>query len=149
MAQPFKWAKSFINRISSKLMIAVVIIFLMTFLGLFLWQSLQIREKQAEFQKEQAEVATMVARNDDLQNHLDFYKGPGYLLYVEKVAREALGMSKPGETVILPVPDKSTNSAESKPAATDIPTANDTSHAIIPAQQKPNWQSWLDLFTGQ
>ncbi|MEI8232915.1 MAG: septum formation initiator family protein [bacterium] len=54
--------------------------------------------------------------------------------YLEKVAREELHLSKPGETVVI-VPDSQIVSqlSESKP---------------LDQLEKPNWQKWLKIFTG-
>src|SRR4051812_16814521 len=93
------------RKLSSQMMVVLLIVALIGFLGLFLWQSLQIKKMQDEYDQKRVELAAVQDRNNRLQEHLDFYKGPGYMLYVEMVAREALGMAKPGETVVLPVPD--------------------------------------------
>src|SRR5690349_4425708 len=103
MAVRFKLVRTAAQKISSHLMIALVIVGLLVFLALFLYQSLQIQSMQAKYSATQHDLALIQERNDLLQEHLDFYKGPGYLLYVEKVAREALNMVKPGETVVLAV----------------------------------------------
>jgi hypothetical protein len=81
-----------------------------------------------------------------LQEHLDFYKGPGYLLYVEKVAREALGLVKPGETLVLPVEEgvPAVVPGSSSPSSANAPpVANGQSTA-----RKSNWQNWLQFFLG-
>lgn len=129
--------------LSSRLMVAILIVALLGFLGLFLWQSLQIQKMQNEYIQKKADLAVVQERNDRLQEHLDFYKGPGYMLYVEKVAREALGLAKPGETVILTVPTGSPSGVAgqaNQPNATGSPTDADL--------KKSNWQNWLEFFIG-
>ena len=132
------------KKITSHLMVVLLIVALLGFLALFLWQSLQIQKMQGEYQRKKDELALVQARTDGLQDHLDFYKGPGYLLYVEAVARQALGLVKPGETVVLTIPD--TTTSQSAGIKADSPTAN-----APPSGQshKTNWQNWLGFFLGQ
>jgi len=121
---------------------------------LFLYQSLQIQAKQNEYNQTKQELALLQERNDQLQEHLDFYKGPGYLLYVEKVAREALNMVKPGETVVLASkPDgrgapAAATTQQTAPAGSAAPTAA-ASATTGDQKTKTNWQNWLAFFVGQ
>ena len=136
-----------LKKLSSQLLLVLLIVAIVAFVGMFIWQSIQIKDMQAKFQQKQTELAAVVERNDRLQEHLDFYNSPGYMLYVEKVAREALGLAKPGETVVLAVPD--TNSAS--PSSASNPTGKDTAGAT-PNQstpKKPSWQNWLGFFFGK
>jgi hypothetical protein len=62
------------------------------------------------------------------------------MLFVEKVAREKLGLAKPDETVILPVytqpvPVTTAEQVQAKPQAPPQPA-------------KPAWQAWLGFFFG-
>lgn len=145
MVNRMRAASSAARKLSSQLMVALLVVALVGFLGLFLWQSLQIQKMQGDYEKKKAEIDQLKDRNAGLQEHLDFYKGPGYLLYVEKVAREALGLVKPGETLVLPVPDTgvagSPAGAQSGPAMANAPPTDN--------KKKPNWQNWLDFFFGQ
>jgi cell division protein FtsB len=154
MAFRFGFVRTATQKISSHLVIALVIVGLLIFVALFLYQSLQIQAKQNEYNQTKQELALLQERNDQLQEHLDFYKGPGYLLYVEKVAREALNMVKPGETVVLA---SKPDGRGADPAATQ-PTAPAADSNAPPAaastatgDQKPrtNWQNWLAFFVGQ
>jgi cell division protein DivIC len=131
------------RELSSRLMLVMLIVALVGFLGLFLWQSLQIQRVQAEHDRKAGELANVRERNALLQEHLDFYKGPGYTLYVEKVAREALGLVKPGETLVLPV-------EEGTPAAAPGSAAPSSANAPPQANaaRKSNWQNWLQFFFG-
>lgn len=151
----FGFVRTVTQKISSHLVIALVIVGLLIFVVLFLYQSLQIQAKQNEYNQTKQELALLQERNDQLQEHLDFYKGPGYLLYVEKVAREALNMVKPGETVVLASqPDgRGTAAAANQPAApanSAAPPAG-ASASATGGDQKPktNWQNWLAFFVGQ
>ncbi len=151
MAVRFGFVRTAAQKLSSHLVIALVIVGLLVFVVLFLYQSLQIQSKQNEYNQTKQELALLQERNDQLQEHLDFYKGPGYLLYVEKVAREALNMVKPGETVVLATqPDGRPAVAPASPAATADSTAPPAAAASDQAAAtKSNWQNWLAFFVGQ
>src|SRR5690242_1188380 len=124
MAVRFGFVRTAAQKLSSHFVIALVIVGLVVFVTLFLYQSLQIQSKQNDYNQTRQELALLQQRNDQLQEHLDFYKGPGYLLYVEKVAREALNMVKPGETVVLATqPDGRPAVATPKPTAPADSTA--------------------------
>ncbi len=145
MAQRTRGVQLAAQKLSSQFMVALLIVALIGFLGLFLWQSLQIQKMESDYHKKQAELVALQERNDRLQEHLDFYKGPGYLLYVEKVAREALGLVKPGETVVLTVPDKGTSGN----AVSNTTNGNSVSGIVASNEKKkPNWRNWLDFFVG-
>jgi cell division protein FtsB len=152
MTLRFGFVRTAAQKLSSHLVIALVIVGLVVFVTLFLYQSLQIQSKQNEYNKSKQELALLQERNDQLQEHLDFYKGPGYLLYVEKVAREALNMVKPGETVVLATqPDGRPAVAPAQspaPADSTAPPAAATDGQAA-AKTKSNWQNWLAFFVGQ
>ena len=148
MAVRFKMVRTAAQKLSSHLMIALVIVGLLVFLALFLYQSLQIQSMQARYTATQHDLSLVQERNDLLQEHLDFYKGPGYLLYVEKVAREALNMVKPGETVVLAVQSDGRPSVASAVPVDTGPAPAVTSQAAA-AKPKSNWQNWLSFFIGQ
>ncbi|MBN9386902.1 MAG: septum formation initiator family protein [Chloroflexi bacterium] len=154
MAFRFGFVRTATQKISSHLVIALVIVGLLIFVVLFLYQSLQIQAKQNEYNQTKQELALLQERNDQLQEHLDFYKGPGYLLYVEKVAREALNMVKPGETVVLASkPDgrgapAAATTQQTAPAGSAAPTAA-ASATTGDQKTKTNWQNWLAFFVGQ
>lgn len=145
MALRLKAVQSAAKRLPSQIMLALLIVALVGFLGLFLWQSLQIQKMQSEHQRKQAELVAVQERNDKLQEHLDFYKGPGYLLYVEKVAREALSLVKPGETVVLPQIEGASTNLNRVGAN---PVLKDRASLATGTKKKSNWQNWLHFFTG-
>jgi cell division protein FtsB len=142
-------------KLSSQVLVLLLIVGLVTFIGVFVWQSIQIKKMEADYQQKKTELAAVQERNDRLQEHLDFYNSPGYMLYVEKVAREALGMSKPGETVILTVPDKAGPAApatasnpsqfQTQPNASSVNKS--TPNQLTSSQpKKPSWQNWFGFF---
>ena len=124
------------------------------FVGLFIWQAFRIRDARVRHDAETAQLAALQARNDKLQLQLDYLKGPNYGQYVERVAREALGMVKPGETQILladPTLPSTVNAPAPTPSAAQIignlpDTTAPPMPQASPPQIRPAWQQWLDLF---
>lgn len=150
MAVRFGLVRTAAQKLSTHLVIALVIVGLLVFIALFLYQSLQIQSKQNEYNQTKHELALLQERNDQLQEHLDFYKGPGYLLYVEKVAREALNMVKPGETVVLATQqDGRPAAAATQPGAPADSNAPPAAVTTGDSKPKSNWQNWLAFFVGQ
>lgn len=134
----------FVQKLSSKIIILVLIVAVIGFIGLFISQSFRIKAVQTDYEKGQAVLQQIEDRNAKLKEHLDFYQNsPGYMLYVEKVARESLGMAKPNETVILPITD---NNGTLQDAQVSVPTLVNT--PAPPAPHKANWQNWLGFFFG-
>lgn len=126
--------------LGGKLFTAVMIIATLIFVIIFVLQSIQIRNMQGQYEQKQAEHALLEERNLRLKEHLEFLNSPGYMLFVEKVAREKLNLAKPDETVILPV------FTESKPATAPEPAQ---AKPATPSQQsKPAWEAWLSFFFG-
>ena len=149
MAVRFKVVRNVAQKLSSHLMIALVIVGLLVFMALFLYQSLQIQSMQAKYNDTRHNLALSQENTNLLQEHLDFYKGPGYLLYVEKVAREALNMVKPGETVVLAVQPGGRSAVVGQPADTASPQTGAITNQTAPQKPKSNWQNWLTFFIGQ
>lgn len=127
-------------------MVLALLVAAAAFVALFIYQSLRIRDMQTQYQAAQADFQKLQDRNDKLKQHLDFYSGPAYMLYVEKVARESLGMAKPGETVVLPITDAGGTLQSSAVANTNSPSVSITTAQAPP--HKSNWQNWLGFFFG-
>ena len=144
-----------VTKLSTQLVVILLMVGMVAFVAVFIWQSFQIKKMEGDYQQKKTELAAIQERNDRLQEHLDFYNSPGYMLYVEKVAREALGMAKPGETVILTVPDKAgppSPASITDPAQaitkTD-PNAKTTPNVLTPPPiKRPSWQNWFGFFFG-
>lgn len=107
----------------SRLITAVILIlgFYLTFSlakGTYnLWQRAE-RVKEAQEERMEAEK-----KNRELKEKLEFVQSPKF---VEKEAREKLGLAKPGETVVIMTPQEATSSAVEK--------------------NLPNWKKWWELF---
>lgn len=143
------------QRLTSRVMWLGLGVIIVVFIGLFIWQAFRIRDMRVEYDQTVVRIDALKARNDKLQNQLDYLKGPGFDVYAERVAREALGLAKPGETVILPLdPTPQTINAPA-PTPVAVAAASNSSATLTPPQivtpQPKNeavWQHWVDLVFG-
>lgn len=101
-------------------------------------QAWKARQLQIEVAQQQAAIARLQTQHARLQQAVEEDNSPKYLADVEVEARGDLGLSHPGETVLLvrwdgaaPVPALATSTT---------PTPSPS------AEQPPNWRKWLDLF---
>lgn len=103
------------------LIILAIGLFLIVNLTRSIWQLLRAgdRIKQAEEQ-----VAQIRLKNDELKKRLAEVQSPAYL---EKIAREKLGLAKEGEVVVILPPYQ----PPSPPAG---------------GENLPNWEKWWKLF---
>ncbi len=136
--------KATLAKLGSQVITIVLVIAAIAFTGMFIFQNLRIHDMQDQRDAKAAELAQYQERNDKLQQQLDFLKGPGYMLFVEAVARQALGLAKPGETVILPV-QQGANGDAIKPGNSTVAKAPKT---VTPPAPKSGWESWLSFFFG-
>lgn len=73
------------------------------------WQQVsKAQALRAELAQAQNRVSAAQQEVEELNRKLRFYQSPRYLDYVEFVAREALGLARPGDTVIVVVPSEKT-----------------------------------------
>lgn len=88
-------------------------------------------EHQREVDSLETELDTVKARNDELRQQVDELKTPEG---VEKIARETLGLAKPGEQVYVVTGG----------------VASDTTTTVTPADgsEAPLWQRALDTLFG-
>lgn len=85
-------------------------------------------------------VRTLEAQNSALGDQLAYQQTPAY---VEQVAREQLGLMRPGDHVIQL--QTTTTASPPAPAATPTPAAPTAAPASGTAQAA-NWRRWFDLF---
>lgn len=135
MTQQLMSARVWIEQSRGRLVIGLVLLVGLYFVVAFGEQAWKARQLQGEVAERQAVIAEMEARRAELQQQLVEYNSDDYLSYVERSARRDLNLSHPGETVLLvrwldPPP----------------PTPATDATATPPAQQKPNWERWLELF---
>lgn len=105
------------------------------FLVAFGDQAWRARELQAELDQERASIAALARENDQLQAQVDRYASDSYLDYVQAIARRDLDLANPGETVLL----VRWQDQAIVPQAEEVP---------VEADDRPNWQRWLDAFSG-
>ncbi len=137
--------KATLAKLSSRLVVIVLVVAAVAFIGIFVFQSFRIREMREQYDQKKAELALYQERNDKLKQQRDFLQGPGYMLYVELVARQALGLARPGETVVLPVQQGSNGGAIRPGQSLESVTATKKTD---PPKPKSGWESWWSFFFG-
>lgn len=94
------------------------------------------RALAVQLRNAQGTVDTIRQENATLSAQLDYQRTPAY---AEQVAREQLGLMKPGDHVVhVQITDAPQSLAPVTPAA---PAPSPTAVAV-----RPNWQRWLQLF---
>lgn len=84
-----------------KLFLTIFMIFVVVFIGVKFyigWAKTNVLEKRIEVLKKKIEIAEK--KNNKLKKDLTKIDKPKY---IEKVAREKLGLVKPGEILLIPV----------------------------------------------
>lgn len=121
------------GRVAILMLVLVWGYFLIAF-GEQAWRS---RELQAEVDAQRDSIASLSRENARLQSQADRYASDAYVDYVQAIARRDLNMANPGETVLLVRWQEQPGQIE---APDSLPAdAND---------ERPNWQRWLDAFSG-
>ena len=134
MRKQFAWL-----RVSStQLLLLGVVTVLLFFIASYIGRDLEYRAALAELQQWESRLADERARGERLQQELRWVQGDAYL---EEAARRELGMVRPGDTLVVPVPVVS--------AATATPAAAAAAPARAAAPAQPPWQTWRDLFFGR
>jgi cell division protein FtsB len=82
--------------------------------------------KTKEIDKEQQKLEDLKADNVNLKQQLEYVKSDAF---VEKEARDKLGMAKDGEAVVL-MPENVSKTSEDQ----------------IQQEEAPNWKKWWQLF---
>ncbi|CAN5767844.1 hypothetical protein BH20CHL1_BH20CHL1_03640 [soil metagenome] len=107
------------------------------FLIAFGEQAWRARELQEDVDGQQAAIAVLATENAALQAQADRYATDAYLDYAQAIARRDLNLANPGETVLLVRWEAGQAQADTLDVSSDTDTG-----------QRPNWQRWLDLFSG-
>lgn len=105
-------------------------------------KAVQGYEMRQEARAIQQRIEQLKQENRRLSRELDYLKSDEY---IEKVAREELGLVRPGDVpvVIVPPDGQRVQSTLPIPTPTPSPTPSPERRSI------PNWQRWLALFMGQ
>ena len=92
-----------------RFLVLLVVAYLLFVVGKTLYQSYQVRH---EIDLMAAEIGTLKESNRQLAANILYYQSDSYK---ERIARERLGLQKPGEKVIVILPEQKQNVAEKDP----------------------------------
>ncbi len=113
------------SKIIGRLLIFAVIAFLLFSLGKNLYQNWKINQEVALLK---TEISDLRIANSKFSNDLLYYQSQSYQ---EKIARERFGLQKPGEEVVVIVP-------EARPTVVEEKTVD----------KSPNYLKWWHYFFG-
>ncbi len=119
------------------LVVAVCVLFVLAVVG---GKAVQGYEMRQEAKAMERRIDQLKRENRQLGQQLDYYRSDEY---VEKVAREELGLVRPNDVAVIVVPSDGPRTSP-MPA---IPTP--TPAAVPPKEEVPTWQRWLSLFVGE
>lgn len=97
-------------------------------------------EMRQEARALEQRIEQLKKENRRLTQDLDYLRSDQY---IEKVAREELGLVRPGDVAVAALGIEDPRS----PSLLPTPTRSPTPGAV--EQDIPNWQRWLYLFVGQ
>ncbi len=121
------------------LLIAAGVIFVLVVIGEKAVQGYEMRQEARALQRR---IEQLRQENRGLSQELDYLRSDEY---IEKVAREELGLVRPGDVAVAIVQPQ--NKKDQLPAP--IPTPPPTPTPEPERRDVPNWQRWLSLFTGR
>jgi cell division protein FtsL len=119
------------------LLIAGGVAFVLVMIGGKAVQGYQMRQEARGIQQR---IDQLKQENRQLSQELDYLHSDAY---IEKVAREELGLVRPGDVAVIIVSPDEKRDQLPVPTATPSPTPEPDRVGV------PNWQRWLSLFTGQ
>ncbi|MCL5093555.1 MAG: septum formation initiator family protein [Patescibacteria group bacterium] len=115
-------------KLKNDLIFKMIGIFLFIYLVVMLGRTTYLNYNSSKQVKNlKSEIEALKEQNKKLADELEYLKSPAY---IEKVARQRLGLKKPGEEVMVVVPDESGERVENKP-------------------EKPNYLKWWDYILGR
>ena len=106
------------------------------FLIAFGEQAWRARQLQEDVDGQRESIAVLARENAQLQTQADLYASDAYVDYVQAIARRDLNLANPGETVLLVRWQD-----HGLPQATEEAVPEEV-------DERPNWQRWLDAFSG-
>lgn len=119
------------------LVIAAGVLFVLVAIG---GKAVQGYEMKQEARALEQRVDQLKKENRRLTQDLDYLRSDQY---IEKVAREDLGLVRPGDVAVAALGIEEPRSPSLQPTPTPSPTPGAVEQDI------PNWQRWLSLFTGE
>ncbi len=106
-----------------RIIIGLAVLYLFYVAGKTLYQSYQVRKEVDDLK---VSITELQQSNKDLGAQILYYQSPSYQ---EKIARERMGLMKPGEQVIVILPEAKNQVAEKDPD-----------------DALPNYQKWWNFF---
>jgi len=118
------------------LLITVAVVLVLVVIG---GKAVQGHEMRQQAQALEQRIEQLKQQHGQLSKELEYYRSDEY---IEKVAREELGLVKPGEVAVAVAVPEDRRSPSLVPTPTPAPTAVPTGSPI------PIWQRWLSIFVG-
>lgn len=117
------------------LLVGAGVLFVLVTIG---GKAMQGYEMRQEAKAVEQQVDQLKRENRELATELEYYKSDQY---IEKVAREELGLVRPGDVpVVIISPGNTRTSPDLLPKATPVPTASPRT------RDTAIWQRWLAIF---
>ena len=106
----------------------------------FVAQAWKARNLNQVLVQERAKLEQQEARNRELQEQLEMLSGKEYSVYVERVAREKLGMVKPGDIPVFVVPNPQAPKRQQK-----VLTAGEEQTGTNRQSDISVWRQWISV----
>lgn len=103
-------------------------------------KAVQGYEMRQEARAVERRIEQLKRENHRLSQELEYLRSDQY---IEKVAREDLGLVRPGDVAVAVILPEDRRASALLPTPTPSPTPSPAESNI------PIWQRWLSLFTGQ
>jgi cell division protein FtsL len=119
------------------LFVAAGVVFTLFVIGGKAVQSYELKQEALALERR---IDGLKIENRQIKQQLEYYRSDQF---IEKVAREELGLIKPGDVAVVMV----------MPSDNPLPALPDPVPLVSPARQTPSdiptWQRWLQLFVGR
>lgn len=118
-----------------RLLVLLLVFLTASFFYATVSKALEVYSLKREANRLQQEIQAAQARHEQLLRQRDFLQTEAY---IETIAREELGLIKPGETALGILP-----------ATGASPSRRPTPEPSPPAPRPPSWERWWELFFGE
>ena len=116
------------------LLVGAGVLFVLVIIG---GKAVQGYEMKQEAKAMEQRVDQLRKENRHLAEELDYYKSDQY---IEKVAREELGLVRPADVPVIVVSPDQGKTTSIPPTSTPVPATP------TPVKESATWQRWLDIF---